>query len=308
MVFELFSQRDSQKKDFDVYEYENFPSEFRNQVFFIISDFINLFKENNHLSPERIYDNIYGVFIRQKGIKSLTRKNYTVDTQIELYMSESDSKDFIDFIDFVFTYIDKCLRKQSFNGNGLNYGENKKADESIEELNYRFRQYGLGYEFIDGQIIKKTNELIHQEVIKPVLSLLHDKRFKGAEEEFLKAFESYKSGNNKDALMNAQKSFESTMKCICKARKIEYNEEDTSRFLIKRLVENRFIPPYQDNYLNNLEQVLSGGLPTIRNKEAGHGQGEEVKNVDICLVEYAIHLAATNIVYLVSLLKENGGK
>lgn len=304
MIFELFSQRNSQKKDFDIYEYENFPLTFRNQVFFIVSDFIALFKENYHLSPSKIYENIYGIFIRQKGVKSLTNKNCTIDTQIELYMIESDPEDFIDFIDFIFTYIDKCLRKQSFNGYGLSCGENQKADESIEELNCRFRQYGLGYEFVDGQIIKKTNELIHQEVVKPVLSLLHDKRFKGAEEEFLKAFDSYKSGNNKDALMNAQKSFESAMKCICKAKKIKYNEEDTSSVLIKHLVENRFIPSYQNNYLNNLEQVLRGGLPTIRNKEAGHGQGEEVKNVDICLVEYAIHLAATNIVYLVSLLNK----
>ena len=53
-----------------------------------------------------------------------------------------------------------------------------------------------------------------------------------------------------------------------------------------------------------LEQVLSGGLPTVRNKEAGYGQGDEVKTVDNTLVEYAIHLSATNIVYLVSLLKK----
>ena len=52
-----------------------------------------------------------------------------------------------------------------------------------------------------------------------------------------------------------------------------------------------------------LEQVLSGGLPTVRNKEAGHGQGDEVKTVDNTLVEYAIHLAEKQKIrftYLVS--------
>lgn len=179
--------------------------------------------------------------------------------------------------------------------------ESEKADDAIKELNYRFKQYGLGYEFIDGQIIKKSNELIHQEIIKPALSLLHNKKFKGAEDEFLKAFDAYKEGNNKDALMNAQKAFESTMKCICKEMKFEYKETDTAKVLIKHLVDNQYIPVYQENYLNNFEQVLSAGLPTIRNKEAGHGQGTDVKNVEDCTVEYAINLAASNIVYLVSL-------
>ena len=51
MIFELFSQRNAEKKDIDVYEYENFPQEFRNQVFFIISDFISLYKDNYNNSP-----------------------------------------------------------------------------------------------------------------------------------------------------------------------------------------------------------------------------------------------------------------
>ena len=71
-----------------------------------------------------------------------------------------------------------------------------------------------------------------------------------------------------------------------------------------RSLKNDFELFSQRNAEKRLEQVLSGGLPTVRNKEAGHGQGDEVKTVDNTLVEYAIHLAATNIVYLVSLLKK----
>ena len=288
MIFELFSQRNAEKKDIDVYEYENFPQEFRNQVFFIISDFISLYKDNYKNSPRIDYG-----------------RNNSVEYEIEIFISQSEGKDFIDFIDLTFQCIDKVLRNQSFHGySSAHEGENEQADNAIKELNYRLRQHGLGYEFVDGQIIKKSNELIHQEIVKPALLLLHNKKFKGAEDEFLKAFDSYKAGNNKDALMNAQRAFESAMKCICKEKKIFYKEEDTSRALVRHLIENGFLPAYQDSFMNNLEQVLSGGLPTVRNKEAGHGQGDEVKTVDNTLVEYAIHLAATNIVYLVSLLKK----
>lgn len=307
MIFELFSHRNSEKKNLDVYEYENFSQAFRNQVFFIISDFISLYKDNYQNSPRIIYTHIYDIYIRQKGIKELINYggNNSVEYEIEIFISQSEATDFIDFIDLAFQCIDKHLRNQSFHGyNSAHEGESEKDDNAIKELNYRFRQHGLGYEYVDGQLIKKSNELIHQEITKPALSLLHNKKFKGAEDEFLKAFDDYKNGNNKDALMNAQRAFESTLKCICKEKKIEYKDEETSRPLIKHLIEGGVLPSYQDSYMNNLEQVLSGGLPTVRNKEAGHGQGDEIKRVDNFLVEYAIHLAATNIVYLVSLLNK----
>ena len=309
MIFELFSQRNAPKKDIDVYEYENFPEEFRNQVYYILSDFIEMYKSNINLPPRKIYEYIYKDFVRQKGWKTLTRtsRTHTISEEIEFYITDcSDTTDFIDFIELVFCYIDKYLRTQSFfrGRETLFSRESNLADQAINELNYRFRQYGLGYEFVDGRIVKKNNEIIHQKVVKPALSLLHDKRFKGAEEEFLKAFESYQNGNNKDAVLNAQKAFESTMKCICKEKKIKYKEEDSSRTLIKHLIESNFIHLYQENYLNNLEQVLSSGLPTLRNNEAGHGQGDKIKIVENSLVEYAIHLSAANIVYLVSLLNK----
>ena len=118
--------------------------------------------------------------------------------------------------------IDSTLRKISFNGYSTPINnENEIADKAIQELNFRLKQHGLGYEFSNGNLVKKTNELIHQEIIKSALKLLHNKRFKGAEDEFLKAFEDYKNGNNKDALMNAQRAFESTLKCICKEKKIK---------------------------------------------------------------------------------------
>lgn len=307
MIFELFSQRNAEKKDIDVYEYENFPQEFRNQVFFIISDFFDLYEENYQFRTDKIWERIYNIYIRQKGIKRITNAErfFNIKRDVELFFYEAKTVDLLDFIDLVFQSIDKVLRNKSFHGySSAHEGENEQADNAIKELNYRFRQHGLGYEFVDGQIIKKSNELIHQEIVKPALLLLHNKKFKGAEDEFLKAFDSYKAGNNKDALMNAQRAFESTMKCICKEKKIFYKEDDTSRALVKHLIENGFLPAYQDSFMNNLEQVLSGGLPTVRNKEAGHGQGDEVKTVDNTLVEYAIHLSATNIVYLVSLLKK----
>ncbi len=307
MIFELFTQRNSKKQELDVYEYENLSPEFRNQVHYILSDFFNLYKDSYNINTYKIWEDINKIFLRQKGLKRITtiERFYSEERDAELFFYQAPYDQILDYIDLAFQMIDSTLRKISFHGYSTPMNnEIEMADKTIEELNFRFRQHGLGYEFTNGQLVKKSNELIHQEIVKPALQLLHNKKFRGAEDEFLKAFEDYKNGNNKDALMNAQRAFESTLKCICKEKKIKYKDEDTSRPLIKHLIDGGIIPTYQDNYMNNLEQVLSSGLPTVRNKEAGHGQGDEIRKVDNTLVEYAINMAATNIVYLVSLVNK----
>lgn len=56
-------------------------------------------------------------------------------------------------------------------------------------------------------------------------------------------------------------------------------------------------------YLTNLRTTLETGLPVIRNKNAGHGQGSLVVNISDEFAEYALNLAATNIVLLVSIYR-----
>lgn len=102
-------------------------------------------------------------------------------------------------------------------------------------MNARFKQYELGYEFINGELIKKTNKIIHTEISKPALKLLHDKKIKGSEDEFIFAFENYKNGQNKDAILYAQKAFESCLKTICKRKKYPYDENDSAKKLLEIL-------------------------------------------------------------------------
>lgn len=76
----------------------------------------------------------------------------------------------------------------------------ERINRAFQELNYRFKQHNLGYEFVDDKLIRKDNELLHQETIKPALKLLIETGFEGAEQEFLDAFEHRRKGENKDAI------------------------------------------------------------------------------------------------------------
>lgn len=72
-------------------------------------------------------------------------------------------------------------------------------------MNYRFKQHNLGYEFVNSQIITIDSTLLHEMAVKPTLKLLF-------EDETRKAYEKRGKGDNKNAVLEAGKAFESTMK------------------------------------------------------------------------------------------------
>lgn len=113
-----------------------------------------------------------------------------------------------------FNIFDRALRntKPEYR---YDYDSNGKVDEAITELNFRFKQHGLGYEFVNGEIVRIDNTIIHKDVIKPALRLIYDEGFSGAEEEIRRAFEYRRKSDNKNAILEAEKAFESTMKTIC---------------------------------------------------------------------------------------------
>ena len=57
------------------------------------------------------------------------------------------------------------------------------------------------------------------------------------------------------------------------------------------------------SHMASLRTTLETGLPVVRNKEAGHGQGSTVEQISDEFAEYALNLAATNIVILVGIYK-----
>lgn len=302
-MFELLSERLKNKNgEPEVYIYDDFSGEFRNQVFYIVSDVLDPNFENDHSD---LWEFIHDSFAREKGLKKLG--NYEVtwaeygEHNIEYYLDNSSSEDLLDFIDYTFNIFDTVLRdvkpRYSYENNF-----NSNIDKAIQELNYRFKQHRLGYEFVNGELIRVDNTVIHHNVIKPALRLLYDENFIGAEEEIRKAFEYRRKSDNKNAILEAGKAFESTMKTICDLKGYTYDKaKDTAQKLIMILESNHFYPAYMSAHLTNLRTTLETGLPVVRNKNAGHGQGSLVVNIPDEFAEYALNLASSNIVLLIKI-------
>jgi hypothetical protein len=73
-------------------------------------------------------------------------------------------------------------------------------------------------------------------MVKPALALLNSAGFDGPADEFIRAFDHYRHGRNKEAVAEALKSFESTMKTICAARKWTPPPHATAKPLLYRRV------------------------------------------------------------------------
>lgn len=148
------------------------------------------------------------------------------------------------------------------------------------------------------------NQFVHAQYVKPALQLLCDKEFAGAEDEYRNALEARRAGNNKEAILNAGKCFESVMKTICEKKQYDDNVEDyAAKNLLGTLKKNNFFPAYMNDHLTNVVETLKRGAPVVRNKVAGHGQGSEITDAPDCLVDYVLGLVAVNTVLLVKLYK-----
>lgn len=304
-MYTLYSQRlKDASGEPEVFKYNDFPKAFRNQFFKIITKVNEKIDTRHPLYPIDVLSGLCEEFAQEKGLKYIPGTLYTPansQTALEHYIDSCSDKDFLDLVDFIFGHFVSNQKTQK--EYGVSYDDFSQG--AIEELNLRLKQHQLGYEFTNGQIIVKTNTFAHKNIVKPSLVLLADEEFRGAEDEYLAAFDRFRSGQNKDAILNAAKTFESVMKTICLGLGYPFDEK---RATIKPLVEilktQSFFPAYLGTHLSTICTALETGAATVRNKETGHGQGCHVETVGDEYVEYVLNLVASNIIFLYKLYQK----
>ena len=303
-IIDLFSKRQKRLRGEvpDVYVYNDLPDPLRVQIVHIWMEVLgNQDEARLQRSVGETYEFIvkslcreYGVFILP-GAKQHYRNREPVEDLVDFFIKERDVEKSIDAIQLSFQAINIFTRDIHYLGRR---NASEKADRAIEELNSRFKEHGIGYQFTNGQIIRTDSEIIHSEVLKPALKLLYQPHFAGAQEEFLKAHEHYRKGNAKEALSECLKAFESVMKAICDKRGWQFSSNATASPLIQACFDNGLIEPFWKSHYSSLRSLLESGVPTGRNKLSGHGQGTTLTTVPDHLVAYMLHMTASAIVFL----------
>ncbi|MCY3021259.1 MAG: hypothetical protein NTW87_19770 [Planctomycetota bacterium] len=304
-VFDLFSKRQKRVRGEvpDVYSYESIPEPLRVQIIQIWDDTLGGSMEYRgsrevvaaYAYIVRTLRHEYGCFILPGSATEAIEGTCRDELRAFLWF-EKDCEKLLDVIELSFLYIDAVTRKFAY----LCRSDcAERADAAIEDLNARFKEHGVGYQYVSGKIIRVDSELVHSEVVKPALALLHQAEYAGAEAEFLKAHEFYRHGDAQTALTECGKAFESTMKVICGKRKWTYDPTATSSALLDVCFGHHLIPKFWASHFSALRSTLESGVPTGRNKLSAHGQGAEVRQVPMYMAAYVLHMTAAAIVFLV---------
>ncbi|GAF52017.1 STM4504/CBY_0614 family protein [Psychrobacter sp. JCM 18900] len=225
------------------------------------------------------------------------------DSDDEIYITyfESISSYFLseDNIEQALSIIELMAQTISSFAREYRYKVSINIDEAINELNQRFREHGVGYQYESGQIVRVDSEFIHAEAVKPVLQLLSNPTYIGAQEEFLNAHEHYRHSRYDAALTDCLKAFESTMKIIIHKRSLVCDKNATSKKLVDCCLSNELIPKFWTDQFNSLSNILTSSIGTPRNKLSGHGKGNDEIEVPEHLIQYVLHMTASTIVFLI---------
>jgi hypothetical protein len=316
-VFDLFSKRQKKLRGEvpDIYIYDDIPKPLRVQIIHILRDTLGSESEfiagggdfsYTYQKVREAYGIINQILCKEYGVFSLVRdpsSDCVVTDLFKYFLNEKDCEKVLDVVELSFRFIDECTRKYDYKGIQR---ASEKADGAINELNTRFKEHGIGYEYRNGKIIRIDSELIHSEAVKPALILLSDKQFKTANTEFLQAHDHYRHGRYKDSLNWALKSLESTLKTICDKRKWPFNPNDTSKKLIEICFQKELISSFWQSHFSALRSTLESGVPTARNQMSGHGDGTKPIEVPQYLAAYCLHMTASTLVFLIEAEKNLG--
>ena len=239
-VADIFSKRQKRLRGevSDVYQYETISHELRVQIVHIMNDVGQLIHYSD--GAAKVYAFIHDTLCREYGIFELVKdaeSNY--DAVVDFLLQTEEIEKAIDVIELFFQQTnqpDPNDRQSPINifdvprlneigqknyQRMLSYysiEKHRQYKSAVNELNQRFREHSVGYQYESGQIIRVDSQYLHSEAVKPALTMLSDSMYQGANAEFLSAHEHYRAKRYKECLNDCLKTFESCLKSICNER------------------------------------------------------------------------------------------
>lgn len=305
-IFETFSKRRNRALKcgkVDPYTYDQVPNPLRIQIVHILKNIFMPYRESGQWSDaspsNKYWIHIHDTLCREKGVFSLEEGSEYSNPQENVFshILACSIDDFLDTVDLCFLIVSN-LKDIAEDHKKRAFGITGSLSEAIEELNYRFREHNVGYQFVGRELVRVDSQVLHAEAVVPALTLLNRPGFEGAENEFQAAHKHYRAGEHRDAILDAGNAFESTLKAICDKRGWTYSKGARASDLLKVVRQNGLYPDYLDKSFEQLLAVLASGLPTVRNEEGGHGQGSQIRETPAHVAAFALHLAATKILFL----------
>jgi AbiJ N-terminal domain 4 len=302
-IVDIFSKRNQRVPATDLLVYDSLPKKLKIQILHIWGSTLGLGGKPRYsgtTAGSAIWSAIVETLEREFGVMRLADGKTNAERASNFLLEpRTNTSQAIDLIEMTFAVIDGRLWPNLWQPQNPALGC-QTPDDAIAELNHRFLENGVGYQYTSGKIVRLDNTYQHSQVVLPALTLLTNPKFSNAQAEFLRAHEAYRQGRYSDSLNESLKAFESTMKIICSEKGWTFNATDTASKLIRTILDNGLISSSYEQQLSSLRTLLESGTPTVRNKNSGHGQGTVQVVIPDFLALYGLNTAAANIVLLVS--------
>lgn len=177
--------------------------------------------------------------------------------------------------------------------------ENGK-DGFRREINEVFREHDIPWLLVDGRLVKIDPGQFEQDLKLKALSEMKelkdaDPLYQGAYDELRKAVGFLGRGDYAEAVINAEKSYESVLKVICGPG----SETETANGLVMRLLEAGKVSLPEGLKPEAFQSNVLMSLPTIRNKAAAHGSGATRCEMSGPMANLAVNLACALDTYLI---------
>ncbi|CAB3916228.1 hypothetical protein LMG1861_05098 [Achromobacter piechaudii] len=288
-ITDIYSKRASRAAgEFgDVYSYDDAPRELRNQIIHILDDLLGTRVKYADLTANDLYTHIDRSLSREYGAENLTEFQYGKSSVERFILTTKNVSRLLDVVELSFR-ICPGLRLR-------NPAHAAVIGQLLEEFNQRCRESAFGYHIEQGLVIRVDSTYAHSEIVKPTLTLLAQDIFSGPNQEFLNAHEHFRHDRYKECIVDCLKAFESTMKAIATVRGWTIPTKATAKNLIDACFEHELIDPMLRSHFTGLRTTLEAGVPTLRNRVAGHGQGAVPIAVPGYLAQYVLNLTGTNI-------------
>ena len=275
----------------DVFQYDRIPRGLRNQI---VNSMESLYIGRGNST----YDWLERTLANEYGLRSLSELSGVLGHENKrkidsFVISVASTVEVLDVVELAYGPMFEVVQRML-----PGYYRAISLQESISEMNYRFREHGVGYQLESGQVVRVDSQLVHSEVTQPALKFLSDPIYVGANEEFLTALEHYHKRRYKECMVESLKAFESCMKVICNKRGWSFDARANASQLISIILKEELIPNFMQTHFTSLKSTLESGVPTLRNKMGGHGQGSEQAAVPDYLAAHILHLTASNILLL----------
>ena len=282
----------------DVYVYDALPAFLRRQLALIFTSCFGPGLQNYGGNNESVWDFLANTMYREVEsfeIKASRISNH--DKCLSYLTNSTDVPGVLEFVELCCRLMEMRYAKMPEHQRAL-YGVTQDATDGLEEINVRFRQNLVGYQYISDEIVRVDSEFMHSEVVKTALSLLQGPIFEDANNEFRKAHSYYLAGDIRDCNTAALRSMESALKAICHARDWPFDAGASVERLIVTVRQHNLFPDYLSGSFDQLIGAMKGGLPKVRDKQGGHAGAPQDAPVPEYIGGYALHLAASNIVLL----------